>query len=286
MSLRLSRASVSASTTIWGALPLLVICGVAGCGGGGGEQPDGAAGKGGTSATAGHGGSGGSGTAGKGGSTGGSAVGGGSGTGGSAGAGGSAGGSTGGSAVGGGSGTGGSAVGGGSGSGGGAGTGGTGGAPSGGTGGATGGSGGSDTVDAGSDAPAPAPQTTIPTAPLNFGMVACGTAGGNLHAYVHEHRGRDAALPGVNHAGRDVFAAGRDDSDGSVSADVAPGRERDADTSWPQRQSRQRRARGHRSRAAWSSRPTQSGAESNTIALSMIAAGGTCTLSCGTFTKC
>ena len=86
--------------------------------------------------------------------------------------------------------------------------------------------GGSATVDGGTDAAtdvaAPAPATTIPTAALSFGMVACGTAGGSLtlsftNTGVGTLHYRASIAPGGM-----LYSLQGAMADGSLSGDVAP----------------------------------------------------------------
>jgi hypothetical protein len=138
-------------------------------------------------------------------------------------------------------------------------------------------------LDVPSDVPPPAPITVIPTAALDFGAVACGSAGGGLPltfsntgtASLHF---RAVIAPGGIYA---LMAAG---ADGSLSGDVAPGASAmlvvvagtigtttAAGASFP---------------GSLAIVTNAAGAASVQIPLTMTSQGATCTLACGTFAKC
>ncbi len=138
-------------------------------------------------------------------------------------------------------------------------------------------------VDVPSDVPPPAPQTTIPTAAIDFGAVPCGSAGGGMPlefmntgtASLHY---RAVIAPGGIYA---LMGAG---ADGSVSADVAPnasamlvivagtiGTTTASGASFP---------------GSLAIVTNAAGAASVQIPLEMSSEGATCTLDCTGFTKC
>jgi concanavalin A-like lectin/glucanase superfamily protein/stigma-specific protein Stig1 len=261
---------------IWSGLPVVAMAGLllVACGDSGhGAQGDGAAGAGGASngGTAGRP-TGGTGGAASGGTGGGSAGGkggaasGGTGGGSSAGAGGaSSGGASGGSVPG------------------------AGGAASGGTGGAHVGDGGAATdasdarPDAGTDAPPPAPATTISTSTIDFGGVNCGTMGGDKTlsfsntgtASLHYRASVD--LGGL-------FSLQGAASDGSASGDVSPGAS--ATLTIAAGIVPTSSAAGAVLQGVLSVTTNAAGADNTSIPLTLTAQGGTCTLTCGAFTKC
>jgi hypothetical protein len=138
-------------------------------------------------------------------------------------------------------------------------------------------------ADVPSDVAPPAPQTTIPTAAIDFGAVACGSAGGGMPlefmntgtASLHY---RAVIAPGG------IYALMGAAADGSVSADVAPNGSAmlvivagtistttAAGASFP---------------GSLAIVTNAAGAQSVQVPLEMTSTGATCTLDCSGFTKC
>jgi hypothetical protein len=168
--------------------------------------------------------------------------------------------------------------------------GGTGGVSSGGTGGASTGGAGGSTVDGGTgaidaaiDAPPPAPATIVPTTPIDFGPVDCGSTGGTKTlsfsntgtASLHYRASID--LGGV-------FSLQGAVADGSVSGDVSPGG--NATVTVVGGVVPTTSASGAVLQGVLSITTNAAGADNTQIAVTMTAQGSTCTLTCGSFTKC
>jgi len=302
---------VSSGRKIWGALPILAMSGMflVACGDSNpGAGNDGGAGAGGTSS----GGTGGTSSGGAGGTAsgghGGTAAGGAAGTsaGGAAGtaAGGAAGtsaGGHGGTAAGGAAGTssgghGGTAAGGAAGAsaGGAAGTsaGGAAGTSAGGHGGTSSGTGGaittdaatpSDAHDAGTDTPVPFPATTIPTSPIDFQLVDCGSAGGTRTLTFSNTGTASLHFRGSIGSGG-LFSLQGALADGSVSGDVMPGGS--ATLTVVAGVVPTSTAAGAVLQGVLSVTTNAAGADNTQVPITMTAQGSTCTLTCGSFAKC
>ncbi|HEY4393003.1 MAG TPA: LamG-like jellyroll fold domain-containing protein [Polyangia bacterium] len=138
-------------------------------------------------------------------------------------------------------------------------------------------------ADAGTDAPPPAAATTIPAGPVDFGPVDCGSAGGSEpfgftnsgNAVLHY---RASITPGG------IFSLQGAAADGSVSGDLNPNETATLHvlagvvptTS----------AAGAVLTGAMAVATNAAGADNAQVALQMTASGSTCTLTCGSFTKC
>ena len=243
---------------LWGALPILAMGGMflVACGDSTpGAQGDGAAGSGGAPA----GGMGGAATGGTGGVS----------SGGTGGSGGKAGGAGGSSTAG----TGGSAPGG------------SGGKASGGSGGATASDAAapSDAHDAGTDVPVPAPATTIPTSPIDFQLVDCGAAGGT-RTLTFSNTGTASLHYRASIAPGGLFSLQGALSDGSVSGDVGPGS--GATLTVVAGIVPTTSAAGAVLQGVLSVTTNAAGADNTQVPITMTAQGSTCTLTCGSFTKC
>ncbi len=137
--------------------------------------------------------------------------------------------------------------------------------------------------DAGRDGPAPAPATTIPTAPIDFGLVDCGSAGGTKtlsfsntgNATLHY---RASISPGGSFS---LTGAG---ADGSVSGDVSPGAS--ATLAVVAGTVPTTSASGAVLQGVLTITTNATGADNTQIALKMTSQGSTCTLTCGSFAKC
>jgi Concanavalin A-like lectin/glucanases superfamily/Stigma-specific protein, Stig1 len=133
------------------------------------------------------------------------------------------------------------------------------------------------------DAPVPAPATTIPTTPIDFGLVDCGSAGGTRtlsfsntgNATLHY---RGSISPGGSFS---LQGAG---SDGSVSGDVSPGAS--ATLTVVAGTVPTTSASGAVLQGVLSITTNAAGADNTQIAIKMTAQGSTCTLTCGSFAKC
>jgi concanavalin A-like lectin/glucanase superfamily protein len=150
-----------------------------------------------------------------------------------------------------------------------------------GTAGATGAGGGA--IDAGTDAPPPAPATTIPAGPVDFGPVDCGSTGGS-QPFSFTNGGNAVLHYRASIALGGYFSLQGAAADGSVSGDVSPGGTGTltivagiVPTS---------SAAGAVLTGAMTVATNAAGADNAQVALQMTASGSTCTLTCGSFTKC
>jgi len=140
-----------------------------------------------------------------------------------------------------------------------------------------------DANDAAADVPPLVPATIIPTATIDFGPVACGSAGGGMPLqFTNTGTGslhyRAVIAPGGIYS---LMGAG---ADGSVSADVAAGGS--ASLTIVAGTISTTTASGATFPGSLAIVTNASGAESVQIPLAMSAQGATCTLTCGSFTKC
>jgi hypothetical protein len=138
-------------------------------------------------------------------------------------------------------------------------------------------------ADSAPEGPPPAPATMIPTATIDFGPVACGSAGGGMPlTFTNTGTGtlhyRAVIAPGGIYS---LMGAG---ADGSLTGDVAPGASAmvvivagTIDTT---------SAAGASFPGSLAIETDAAGAESTQIPLAMTATGATCTLVCGAFAKC
>ena len=139
-------------------------------------------------------------------------------------------------------------------------------------------------TDAATDVAAPAPATTIPTAALSFGMVACGTAGGSLplsftNTGVGTLHYRASIAPGGM-----LYSLQGAMADGSLSGDVAP--EASATLTVVAGTVPTMAGSGASFPGSLVITTNAAGAETSSIPLALTAEGATCAVSCGAFTKC
>ncbi|HVV50603.1 MAG TPA: LamG-like jellyroll fold domain-containing protein, partial [Polyangia bacterium] len=138
-------------------------------------------------------------------------------------------------------------------------------------------------ADAGTDAPTPAPATTIPAGPGDYGLVDCGAAGGS-QTFSFTNSGtatlhyRAAIAPGG------YFSLQGAAADGSVSGDVAPSGM--ATLTILAGVVPTTSASGAVLVGSMTVSTNAAGADNAQVGLQMTASGSTCTLTCGSFTKC
>ena len=137
--------------------------------------------------------------------------------------------------------------------------------------------------DAPSDLPPPTPMTTIPTTAIDFGSVACGSAGGGMPLVIANSgtaslHYRAVIAPGGIYS---LMGAG---ADGSVSGDVAPSTS--ASLIIVAGTISTTTASGASFPGSLAIVTNAAGADDVQIALKMSALGATCTLDCSAFSKC
>ena len=142
-------------------------------------------------------------------------------------------------------------------------------------------------ADGGADAPTdvavPAPIADIPTAAIDFGAVACGSAGGGMPLVVTNSGNAPLHYRAVIAPGG-IFSLQGASADGSVSGDVAPGDH--VSLTIVAGTIGTTTADGASFLGSLAVVTNASGADNVQIPLEMKAQGGSCTLTCGSFTKC
>ena len=138
-------------------------------------------------------------------------------------------------------------------------------------------------ADVQSDLPAPAPIADIPSAAIDFGAVACGSAGGGMPVVVTNSGNAPLHYRAVIAAGG-IFSLQGAAADGSVSGDVAPGD--NVGLTIVAGTIGTTTADGASFLGSLAVVTNASGAENVQIPLKMKAEGGLCTLTCAAFTKC
>jgi hypothetical protein len=137
-------------------------------------------------------------------------------------------------------------------------------------------------VDTAPDVPT-APATTIPAGPVDFGPVDCGSAGGS-QPFAFTNSGNATLHYRASIAPGGDFSLQGAASDGSVSGDVAPGQM--ANLTILAGVVPTTSATGAVLIGAMTVATNAAGADNAQVALQMTAQGNTCTLTCGSFTKC
>jgi hypothetical protein len=138
-------------------------------------------------------------------------------------------------------------------------------------------------LEVASDRPVPTPVTNIPTTAIDFGAVACGSAGGGMPLVVANSGDAILHYRAVIAPGG-IFSLQGAAADGSVSGDVVPGA--NASLTIVAGSISTTTADGASFPGSLAVVTNASGAENVQIPLKMTAEGGTCTLTCGAFTKC
>jgi hypothetical protein len=150
------------------------------------------------------------------------------------------------------------------------------------SGGAGGGAAGSGAVDAGMDV-ARAPATSIPAGPVDFGPVDCGSSGGT-QSFSFTNSGNASLHYRASIAPGGSFSLQGAAADGSISGDVNPGDS--ATLTIVAGVVPTSTAAGAVLTGAMTVATNAAGADNAQVALQMTAQGNTCTLTCGSFTKC